>query len=45
MAAAVFFLLNFNLIEDLIYFPIVIPYLLEHVVTYFNIYTKLEVIV
>ena len=28
-----------------LYFPIVIPYLLEGVVIYFNIYTKLEVLV
>ena len=43
-----------NLIEDITfalngfclhYFPIVIPYLLENVVTYFNILMKREVIV
>ena len=28
-----------------LYFPIVIPCLLERVVTYFNVYTKLEVLV
>ena len=28
-----------------LYFPIVIPYLLEHEVPYCNVYTKLEVLV